>query len=124
MIAYHRISIGETLLLGGVVVGSGLLALRYEIDSITGGGQQIDLYEAAIIGSLFLAGILYLGWRRIADLEREIARRRAAEKRAHELAHTDALTGLANRRQFEQALKEAAASPPGAQSRTPCSHST
>jgi diguanylate cyclase (GGDEF)-like protein len=34
--------------------------------------------------------------------------------RAHELANTDALTGLANRRQFERALKETVASPPGA----------
>jgi diguanylate cyclase (GGDEF)-like protein len=48
------------------------------------------------------------------EQDREITRRIAAERRAHELANTDPLTGLANRRQFEQALKEAIAAPPGA----------
>ena len=67
------------------------------------GDKRIELQEAIGLGILFVVGIIYFGWRRMAEQEREITRRIAAESRAHELAHTDALTGLANRRQFEAA---------------------
>jgi diguanylate cyclase (GGDEF)-like protein len=112
----HRVGIRETLLLAGLLVFAGLVALQFEFGGASDSDMTIDLYEAMVIGACLLAVIFYLGWRRIADQEREIRRRTAAELRAHELAHTDALTGLANRRQFEDALKEAVASPPGAQS--------
>jgi diguanylate cyclase (GGDEF)-like protein len=112
----HRVGIHEALSLAGLILAAGLVAIYFEFGDSGASGLQIDLYEAAVIGALFLAAVFYLGWRRIADQEREIARRTAAERRAHELANTDALTGLANRRQFEDTLKQSVASPPGAQS--------
>jgi diguanylate cyclase (GGDEF)-like protein len=112
----HRVGIRETALLAGLIIVVGFVALHFEFGGGSSSDLQIDLYEAIVIGACFLASVIYLGWRRIADQEREIARRTDAERRAHELAHTDALTGLANRRRFEDALKQAVASPPGAQS--------
>nr|WP_255681924.1 EAL domain-containing protein [Luteimonas sp. BDR2-5] len=50
--------------------------------------------------------------RRYRDLKREVARRTTAEHKARELAYQDPLTGLANRRQFEEALAKAIGSPP------------
>jgi diguanylate cyclase (GGDEF)-like protein len=47
--------------------------------------------------------LLIFGWRRYADLMREIREREAAEEQARKLADTDALTGLLNRRSLGEA---------------------
>ena len=46
------------------------------------------------------ASIVFL----VVSLVREVARRASAERMAHLLAHTDGLTGVANRRAFDEAL--------------------
>lgn len=84
---------------------------------------QIDLYETmhdlAVqharfgIGEVFMLGmalsvaLIVFGCRRIQDLNREIAARRAAESKAEALARHDPLTGLSNRRFFAVQVDEA-----------------
>jgi diguanylate cyclase (GGDEF)-like protein len=110
----HRIGIREAVLIVCVVITVGFLVFEYDFGDSISESKRIDFQEAIGLGILFIGCIVYFGWRRMLEQEREIARRVAAETRAHELANTDALTGLANRRQFERVLKETVASPPGA----------
>src|SRR5262249_15596035 len=72
----------------------------------------IELDEALALGTLLCLGLLVLSWRFLVSQRREVARRVAAEKRARELAMQDALTGLANRRRFDQELEVAIGAPP------------
>ena len=112
---HHRVSLQDAGLLAGAIIVAGLVAFEYDFSGTLPHDKRIEFQEAIALGAVTILGIIYFGWRRMIEQEREIARRIAAEQRAHELAHTDALTGLANRRQFEKALREAAASPPGAE---------
>jgi diguanylate cyclase (GGDEF)-like protein len=111
----HRVGLREAIVIICVVVAAGFLAFEYNFSGSISDGKKIDFQEAIGLGILVIGCVVYLGWRRMVEQEGEIARRIAAESLSHELAHTDPLTGLANRRQFERALAEAAASPPGAE---------
>ena len=51
--------------------------------------------------------LMIFAWRRMRDLSREIKARRAAEDIASKLARHDPLTGLPNRRYFNEKLDEA-----------------
>jgi diguanylate cyclase (GGDEF)-like protein len=110
----HRVGIHEAVVIVCVMFTAGFVVFEYEFGDSISGDKRVDFQEMVGLGILFVASIVYFGWRRMVEQEREIARRIAAESRAHELANTDALTGLANRRQFEKVLKEMVASPPGA----------
>lgn len=79
--------------------------------NVSSAQREITPDEAiALVGFLF-AGLFLIC---LLRSRREIARRAQAEHRAHELALSDSLTGLANRRQFEQELRAAIAAPPRA----------
>ena len=58
--------------------------------------------------------LLIFGWRRYADLQREVVERRRAEHKARKLAETDPLTGCLNRRSgtpaFDKTIADAAES--------------
>jgi diguanylate cyclase (GGDEF)-like protein len=74
--------------------------------------KEIELDEALALASLLCMGLLVLSWRLLLSQRREVARRIKAEREARELALHDVLTGLPNRRLFDQDLKAAIAAPP------------
>lgn len=75
----------------------------------------LEMDELLFLGVLLMAGLLIFAIRRYTAARRETARRIQAEHRARELAYQDPLTGLANRRQFNEALGVALGSPAGSE---------
>ena len=55
---------------------------------------------------LLNVALIIFGWRRYADMSREVRERRRAAETAHALAQTDALTGCLNRRSLDAALED------------------
>jgi diguanylate cyclase (GGDEF)-like protein len=106
---------------GMVVLGAALFALylglTYDIFS-DGPGRTAKAADLEMDELLLVAGVLFAGlaWavRRLLRERKETARRTAAEREIRALAFHDPLTGLPNRRQFDDALKAAVAAPPGA----------
>lgn len=115
-IVKHRASIQDLGLILAVVLVLGYIAFEIDIfvtqGSVPMEQKLVELDEALLLGGVLAIGLLIFAARRYMEQKREMARRIAAEGRARELAYQDPLTGLANRRQFEEALATAAASPP------------
>jgi diguanylate cyclase (GGDEF)-like protein len=101
-----------------VVAVLGYIALSVDIFVTEGvmspAEQTVELDEMLFVGTVLAVGLLIFAARRYWSQRQEMRRRIAAERYARELAYQDPLTGLANRRQFEEALKMAAGSPPRA----------
>ncbi len=94
------------------------VTLAYWVDIFPNDGgvgprrRTIELDEALLVGGLTLLMGLLLFISRYSAQKREMHRRIEAEAEVRKLAFQDALTGLPNRRQFDDALKAALASPP------------
>jgi diguanylate cyclase (GGDEF)-like protein len=114
----HRVSIQDLGLLLAIILV--LTYVAFEVDvfttegSVTIAQETIELDEALLLGGILAVGLLIFAARRYFAQKQEMMRRIAAEGQARELAYQDPLTGLANRRQFQEALDRAAASPPKA----------
>ncbi len=76
--------------------------------------RRIDLNEALSVLALFCSGLVIFSYRRLLETRKENRRRIVAEREAKTLAFNDMLTGLPNRRQFDEALKAATGLPPRA----------
>lgn len=74
--------------------------------------RGIERDELPVIGAVLVLGLLIFSWRRLRELKRETLRRTAAERHVRKLVFCDPLTGLPNRRQFNDGLKTALMAPP------------
>lgn len=114
----RRLAISELTLIAAMIAVATYVAYAVDIfhgeNGIGAGQAKIDLDEALAIGVLVALSLLVFGARRYLDQRRETARRTAAERKIRALAYQDGLTGLANRRQFDEALRAAVAAPPRA----------
>lgn len=114
----HRIALRDL----SIVLVAALCALYavFVVDVFANEGDAgpktntIELDEALLVGSLVALALLAFAIKQYLLQKREMARRIAAEHHARELAYRDGLTGLPNRRQFEEALEVAIAAPPRA----------
>lgn len=114
----HRFAIQDLSVVIAIVLVAAFLAFEFDIyaneEGVSRKQETIELDEALTLGAILTVGLLIFSIRRYREQKRETGRRIAAERHARELAFQDPLTGLANRRQFDEALRAAIASPPSA----------
>src|SRR5689334_17665317 len=112
----YRTTIWDGVLLLAVMAVAALIAYEFDVfPNAPGVPTQeyvIETDEALGLATLLSLGLLALSWRFLLLQRREVARRIEAEEHAHELAMQDALTGLPNRRRFDQQLNDALCAPP------------
>lgn len=94
----QRDIIGLGVISGAVIlfVGTGASVLPQLARVWSSGGLPPD--RLLITALLLNIALIIFGWRRYAELTREIEERRKAEESAFKMAQTDALTGCLNRR--------------------------
>jgi len=114
----HRVKIQDLSLLLAVLLVALYFVFEFDIyanqDGVTRHEETVELDEVLTLGGLLTGGLLIFAVRRYKEQKAETRRRTVAEQHARELAFQDPLTGLANRRQFIDALKAALGALPGA----------
>lgn len=112
----QRANLRDICILIAILVVGLYWTFEYDIfkngDGVSVHQHTIELDEALLLGGILVLGLLAFSMRLYVEQKREAASRRAAEQHVRTLAFKDTLTGLANRRQFDDALKAACAVPP------------
>jgi diguanylate cyclase (GGDEF)-like protein len=107
---WKRRDIREALVLLAIGIVTFLLADAYDLPphllqfGLDYAGWEMD--DLIFVFFVLSAGLMIYGFRRYQDLSHEIKARTAAELEARNLARHDPLTGLPNRRFFEEKLEE------------------
>lgn len=102
----------DLLSIAGLLLVAGFFAWQVNVFSDQSEEVHRILLEIDEAMAILALGFALLSWSRVRSERREVARRIAAEQRARTLAMEDPLTGLPNRRQFEEALQKAVAGAP------------
>jgi len=112
----HKQKIVDALVVIAATAAASFYAYNVDIfyEATSGTGGNIDLPELFALSALFCLGLVVYSMRRLREAERETLRRIKAEREARTLALHDQMTGLPNRRQFENALNAALEAPPSA----------
>lgn len=116
MIIRHRVSILDASVILACVAVAAFVA--FEVDLFVTESQRsaremaLELDEIMVLATLLTGGLLTFAFRRLREQRREMQRRIEAEAEARALAFEDPLTGLPNRRRFDDALRAALAAPP------------
>src|ERR1700722_19188133 len=118
LVLRHRHIVQDATVLLIMMLVATFLAFEFDIyanqDGVTRHEETIELDEALSLGGVLCIGLLIFALRRYNEQKQETRRRMAAEQHARTLAFQDPLTGLAHRRQCDQAWNAAIIAPPGA----------
>ena len=114
-ITRHRTSLKDISILVATFFVGLYLIFKYDFfknaDGVRMHEGTVELDEVLLLSGV-MAGLLVFTVRRYLEQKREAARRIETERHVRTLAFQDALTGLPNRRQFDDALKAATAALP------------
>jgi diguanylate cyclase (GGDEF)-like protein len=114
----HRFAIADLSIIIAIILVAGCRACEVDVfeneGSVSLHEEIVELDEALAIGGLLTVGLLIFAIRRYREQKSETKRRVTAEQHARQLAFQDPLTGLPNRRQFNEALQTAIGAPPRA----------
>jgi diguanylate cyclase (GGDEF)-like protein len=112
----YRASVGDALFLSFIVLVTAFVAFAFELFEHEGRLAErrllIDLNETLLLGSVISVCLVIFTARRVFEQKRELRWRKKAEQEARVLAMEDPLTGLPNRRSFDEALRKAVGAPP------------
>jgi len=112
----HRFQLWDIAVV--LAIGGMLVFMAFEYDLLRhlgvapGKAGELELGELLVVAIVVGAFVIVMQ-RRMKAQASEVERRVAAEREARTLAFQDPLTGLANRRRFDEAVANAVAAPPG-----------